>query len=194
MAMYGRGMIAGLVAALLTGAPAAHSGSFSDIKPVDPQPAAEATQPGLAVLYVFEKVRHVDAIENASGGSPGAPLPKLDYESGAGKVLTSNLSDRVGAKISGFINFPEPGRWLMATQSNDGVRVKLAGQVIIEDPDVHADQFSENAELNITEAGWYELAVTYFERENTSTLQLYWQRPGASEFEIVPAEAFAHTK
>ncbi len=194
MATYRDGLIVAAVAAWLTGIPAADAGSFSDLKPVEPQPAADAVQPGLAVLYVFEKVRHVDAIENASGGSPGEPLPKLDYQSGGGKVLTSNLSDRVGAKISGFINIPEPGRWLMATQSNDGVRVKLAGQVIIEDPDVHADQFSENAELNIAEAGWYELAVTYFERENTATLQLYWQRPGASEFEIVPAEAFAYAK
>jgi hypothetical protein len=82
----------------------------------------------------------------------------------------------------------------MATESNDGVRVTLGGTVVIEDPDVHADQFSENAEINVAEPGWYELAITYFERENTSTLKLYWQRPGKDEFEIVPAEAFCHLK
>jgi hypothetical protein len=82
----------------------------------------------------------------------------------------------------------------MVAQSNDGVRVRLAGTVIIEDPDVHSDQYSENAEIEIAEAGWYELAVTYFERKSTSTLKLLWQPPGKSEFEVVPAAAFAHVK
>ena len=123
-----------------------------------------------------------------------APLPQLNYQSGSGNVLTSDQADGVGALIRGFIDFPTAGRWLMTAQSNDGVRVRLAGTVIIEDPDVHSDQFAPNAEINITQPGWYELAVTYFERKNTATLQLYWQAPGKSEFEIVPAAAFSHLK
>jgi hypothetical protein len=93
-----------------------------------------------------------------------------------------------------LIRFPEAGRWLLTTQSNDGVRVRVGGTVIIEDPDVHPDQFAPNAELNIGEPGWYEIAVTYFERKNTSTLKLFWQPPGQTEFAIVPAEAFVHLK
>lgn len=179
---------------VLVAAGPADAGSFNDLKPVAPQPEAAALSPGLAVNYVFTLVRHVDAIEAAEPGEPGQPLPKLDYQTGTGNVLTSDKWDGVGALISGVIHFPEAGRWLMATQSNDGVRVRLAGQVVIEDPDVHPDQFSSNAEIMIAEPGWYELKVTYFERKNTSTLQLYWQRPGKNEFEIVPAEAFAYVK
>jgi hypothetical protein len=82
----------------------------------------------------------------------------------------------------------------MTAQSNDGVRVRLAGAIVIEDPGVHSDQFAPNAEISIAQPGWYEIAVTYFERKNTATLQLYWQPPGKSEFEIVPATAFSHLK
>lgn len=166
--------------------------SFDDLKPADPQPAAGSLQQGLAVNYVDVKARHVDEVEEAGDGEPGPPLPKLDYQSGAGTVLTSDRTDMVGARIRGFINFDQPGRWLMATQSNDGVRVRIDGRVVIEDPDVHSDQFSMNAELNIATPGWYKLEVTYFERKSTSTLQLYWQRPGGTEFEIVPAAAFGY--
>jgi hypothetical protein len=186
-------MLAACVLVLLKVLPAA-AGTFDDLKPADPQPAADKTEPGLAVNYLFMKVRHVDDIEAAGTGTPGKPLAMVDYQSGTGNVLTSDMTDGVGAIIRGYINFPTAGRWLLATQSNDGVRVRLAGQVIIEDPDVHTDQFSENAVLNLTAPGWYELAITYFERKNTSTLQLYWQKPGASEFEIVPAEAFSFVK
>jgi PA14 domain len=178
---------------LMLAAPAAAE-SFSDLKPVTPQPAADSVAPGLAVNYVFVKASHVDDIEVEGGGEPGEVLPQLNYQSGPGNVLTSDRSDSVGALIKGFINFPEPGRWLMVTQSNDGVRVRLAGKVVIEDPDVHSDQYSANAEINVAEPGWYELTITYFERKSTSTLKLLWQPPGKSEFELVPADAFAHLK
>ena len=170
------------------------AGTFSDLQPVNPQPAADTTAPGLAVNYVFFKAHHVDDVEAEGPGEPGAPLPQLNYQNGAGNVLTSDQSDGVGALIRGFIDFPTAGRWLMTAQSNDGVRVRLAGTVIIEDPDVHPDQFAPNAEINVAQPGWYEIAVTYFERKNTATLQLYWQPPGKSEFEIVPATAFSHLK
>lgn len=188
--------IAGSIAAwaLLALTGSAWAESFSGLQPAAPQPAADAVAPGLAVSYVFVKAQHVDDIESEAPGEPGEPLPQLDYRSGPGNVLTSDRSDGVGALIRGLIRFPEAGRWLMVAQSNDGVRVRLAGTVVIEDPGVHSDQYSENAEINIAEPGWYELAVTYFERKSTSTLKLLWQPPAKSEFEIVPAEAFAHVK
>jgi hypothetical protein len=168
--------------------------TFDNLQPVGPQPAADATAPGLAVNYVFFKAHHVDDIEAAGPGEPGKPLPQINYQNGSGNVLTSDQSDGVGALIRGFIDFPAAGRWLMTAQSNDGVRVRLAGAIVIEDPGVHSDQFAPNAEINIAQPGWYEIAVTYFERKNTATLQLYWQPPGKSEFEIVPATAFSHLK
>ena len=187
--------IGALTAAVLFAlSPAAVAETFSNLQPVNPQPAADATAPGLAVNYVFIKAHHVDDVEAEAPGEPGAPLPQLNYQSGSGNVLTSDQSDGVGALIRGFINFPTAGRWLMTAQSNDGVRVRLAGTVVVEDPDVHSDQFAANAEINIAQPGWYDIAVTYFERKSTSTLQLYWQPPGKSEFEIVPAEAFSHLK
>ena len=188
-------MIGAMAAAVLFALPLpARAETFSNLQPANPQPAADATVPGLAVNYVFLKAHHVDDIEAEAPGEPGTPLPQLNYQNGDGNVLTSNQSDGVGALIRGFIDFPAAGRWLMTAQSNDGVRVRLAGTVVIEDPEVHSDQFAGNAEIDIGQPGRYEIAVTYFERKNTATLQLYWQPPGKSEFEIVPATAFSHLK
>jgi PA14 domain len=188
-------MIGAMTAAVLFAfPPRASADTFNNLQPVSPQPAADATAPGLAVNYVFFKAHHVDDIEAEEPGEPGMPLPQINYQNGSGNVLTSDKSDGVGALIRGFIDFPAAGRWLMTAQSNDGVRVRLADAVVIEDPDVHADRFAPNAEINIAQPGWYEIAVTYFERKNTATLQLYWQPPGKSEFEIVPATAFSHLK
>lgn len=183
-----------LATALGALAPAALAATVSGLKPMTPPPSEDATAPGLAVEYLRIKVRHVDEVIAAGLGSRGEPLPALDYNSGDGPVLTSGRSDEVGAHIRGLIHFPEPGTYIMTIQSNDGVRLKIDDKLVIEDPEVHGDQYSEYADVVITEAGWYPMYLVYFERKGTSTLELYWQPPGAGGFELVPAEAFRHKK
>lgn len=178
--------------ALAAAAPAALAASIGS--PVSPAPTGDDTAAGLAVQYNRIKVRHVDEVEREKPGGYGEPLPALDYNSGDGEVLTSGHDDEVGARISGFLHFPQAGTYVMTIQSNDGVRLKLGGQVVIEDPDVHSDQYSPYVNIEIAEAGWYPLYLVYFERKGTSTLELYWQAPGTSNFALVPAEMFRHKK
>jgi len=180
-----------LSATALAGSAAAES--FTP-KPADPQPAAESLAPGLGVEYIFRLVRSISSFEDSDDWRKGKPLPRLKYKTGAGGVLTSGQGDGVCARITGFIKLDQTGRYLFATQSNDGVRVYLGGEEIIDDDGVHTDQFSSNAEVMVSQPGWYALRVFYFERKSTSTLELYWQPPDKQEFEIVPAEAFAYLK
>jgi hypothetical protein len=189
------GLLFGAAAACLTaGNVLAQTAPIEGLKPASPQPTAAQLAPGLAVEYITAWVRHVDELEIAGKGRPGEPLEMLDWNTLDGLVLTSEQDDGIGARITGFINFPEAGTYVMATQSNDGVRLKISDQVVIEDPDVHRDKFSENVRVVITEPGWYPFYMLYFERKGTSTLELYWQPPGADGFDFVPAEAFAHMK
>ncbi len=46
--------------------------------------------------------------------------------------------------------------------------------------------------VEIEQAGWYPLEVLYFEKKNTSTVQLRWSPPGGVGFTAVPASAFKH--
>lgn len=166
-------------------------------QPLAPQPAAEALLPGLAVTYYFNYFRHVNEIESWKGyreGKPGEPISMLNYNVGDGEVLTSGRTDGVGAEITGLIHLEESGTYAFAAQSNDGVRLEIGGVQVLEDPDVHADRYSDIAQLEVAEPGWYPIRVLYFERKNTSTLELYWQPPSlaAGTMPPVPAAAFAH--
>ena len=69
----------------------------------------------------------------------------------------------------------------------------IGSRLIHSDPDVHPDTMSDPIPVKIDKPGWYALQIRYFERKNTSTLQLYWSKPGGGN-EIVPAEAFAHRR
>ncbi len=169
--------------------------TITGLMPAKTQPSASNLKPGLAVKYYSSKFNHIrELVEwmNYKDGWTGDPIPMLNYQVGPGKVLTTNSENLVGADINGFINFERSGPYTIMVQSNDGVRLHIGGKMIYEDPDVHADRFSDEITLEISEPGWYPVRVLYFEKKNTSTLELYWDPPGAEEIDYVPAKAFGH--
>ena len=181
--------------ALLGLAPATAGGEVSLLSP---QPDAAMLKPGLGVTYYYDYYKHINQVVRKikrDQGIPGEPLPWLNYRVGADIVLTADRDDGVGAHIQGLIHLDEKGTYLFALQSNDGVRLSIGGEQLLEDPGVHVDSWSEVATVEVTEPGWYPLEVLYFERRNTSTLRLVWKNPTigkSGEFVPVPEKAYAH--
>jgi len=162
-----------------------------------PQPAGDAVKPGLAVRYWPYAMHNIGDVErlarSKSGGDKGAPLPGIDYDDNTGTVLSSNLKQEVGAEITGFIKFPEKGRYQIAANSNDGVRVWIGGEQVVDDPSIHAMGMSDTAEINVEGGVWYPLRVLYFQRHGTWGLQLMWAPAGAKDLKVIPASAYGRT-
>ncbi len=172
-----------------------YAGAINGLKPASPQPASGQLKPGLAVQYYgakFDSIRQLEEWMEYEKGKAGTPIPMLNYQVGTGNVLTTTTQDLVGADITGFINFERSGNYTVMVHSNDGVRLTIGDKLIHEDPEVHADRFSDEITLEISEPGWYPVRVLYFEKKNTATLELYWDPPGPEEIDYVPAKAFAH--
>ncbi|MBT4042735.1 MAG: hypothetical protein HOF11_04445, partial [Rhodospirillaceae bacterium] len=163
----GRAVVGILAAILLCAslAPARAQTVVGNLALAAPQPGPGEMSPGLAVEYIRMFARHVDEIEIAGKGIMGEPLEMLDWNTGDGPVLTHANDDGLGARITGFIKFAKAGDYLMAMQSNDGVRLFIGGQLIVDDPSVHSDRFSPNVTVQVRQAGWYPLYLLYFERK-----------------------------
>ena len=186
--------IAGGALAAVTGI--ASASSISGMTPASPQPSAESLKSGLAVKYYGVKLNSIRQFlewMDYEKGKDGPPIPMLNYQVGTGDVLTSGSNDLVGADITGFINFERTGDYTVMVHSNDGVRLTIGDKLVYEDPDVHADRFSDEITLEISKPGWYPVRILYFEKKNTATLELYWDPPGPEEIDYVPESAFAHT-
>ena len=188
------GLVCGAFLASFAGAATALAGEPALL---DPQPAADALKPGLAVRYYRAMFQDVDELVShmaSHEGRIGDPLPSLDYNVGYEAVLTSGAENGVGASITGLIRLDKPGAYSFLAQTNDGFRLHIGGQQVLEDPDVHKDRYTEIAKLTIVQPGWYALSVLYFERKVTSTLELYWKQPGdeAGRMLLVPADVYAH--
>ncbi len=184
-----------LGAATLFQAPAGAQ-QIAGLTPASPQPGDGDLKPGLAVSYItgfkFNHIEEMKQMAQYNKPSPGEPLPMLNYHVGRGLVLTSKYDNLVGAFIDGYIKFPEAGDYTFWVHSNDGVELNISGKLVYTLPDVHPDTMSEAISVKIDEPGWYPLNVLYYEKKNTSTLELYWQKPGDSAKDFVAAEYFGH--
>ena len=96
-------------------------------------------------------------------------------------------------RMQGFILFQKAGRYTFQARSNDGIKVLIGNEMIVNDPEVHADRYSDQIPLNIPAPGWYPLTVEYFQRKGTAATELYWKGPDMKAFAIIPAEAYAHS-
>ena len=156
---------------------------------------SKVLRPGLSVIYytgLKRETKHLDQLPLTSEGKPGKPITILNHQSGYGEVFDSGQNEWVGMKITGYIQFPEPGIYRFQAKTNDGFRLFLADRLIIEDPKYHADRYSDPGWVHVPEAGWYPLKILYFQGEMTSTLKLYWKKPGDDKRKIIPAEAYGH--
>ena len=158
-------------------------------------------KPGLAVWYFHKfKARHLKYLPDGdrvfSEGKPGKPIPYLDHAFGKKKVFDSGTRKEIGMHMTGYVKISTPGTFWFKAYANDGIRVFVNDQVVVEDPGWHpppGDRFSEPRSIDIAKSGWCPITVRYFQRRGTATIKLYWKQPGEADYQIVPAEAYAHT-
>jgi hypothetical protein len=173
---------------------------FTDLTPITPQPSAASIQGGLKVWYFEEYfTKHVDSLPKGnppfSWGFEGKPIPILDrkYKRGE-KFYDSGFHRGISCLIRGMIKFPEPGRYDLIANSNDGIRIFIGEKRVINDPLWHdaGDELTPEARITISNPGWYRFRLKFFQRKGSATLQMFWKKPGDEDFSFIPAEAYGH--
>jgi hypothetical protein len=167
-----------------------------NLTPANPQPSASQLTKGLSVTYGYAPdIKSLNKAEWAVNkfGEPGPDLRGLDYpDSQMGeKALTSKQSEMVAAKITGYIKFDKAGVFDVDFVTNDGIRSTIGGQVVGEFDGRQTCQATFTETVNVPSAGWYELDILWFQRLNTSCLNMRWG-PQNSQLDWVPNSVFAH--
>lgn len=175
-----------------------HDGQGQVTEPLLPVAIAqEQIKPGLSVRYYDDFFsRHLDSLPSKTdpfkSGRIGKPIRVLDREFGRTEVFDSGTNRGIGMRMEGLLHLTSPGTYQFQALSNDGIRVYVNGQRILDDPDVHSNRLTPVAPVNITTPGWYPLKVEYFQRKGTAAIMLYWQPPGSNALSIIPAQAYGH--
>jgi len=139
------------------------------------------TVPGLAYNYYVGTFRAVKDFEEM------APQKK-------GIIPTFSLEPRekegfFGFDYTGYIHIPEDGLYTFYLTTNDGGKLYLAEQVLIDNDGLHpAIERSKTIGLK---TGLYPIEVKYFQEGGTNMLKVSWKGPGIEKEEI-PAYVLSH--
>jgi len=177
--------------------PNSASGQAVTLQLATPQPSKEELSQGLSVNYAIIS-SNVRTLEQAKAllkkhGKRGFPLAGLAYEDTeeGGNVLTSEISEKVAADISGYIHFASAGNYTLDFLANDGLEIAIGGKEVGFYDGIHSCGYVGEIEVNIPSAGYYPVEATYFQRKGTACLMMEWG-PDSDSLEMVTSDVFFH--
>ena len=110
-----------------------------------------------------------------------------------GRVTDFDLSVRqrdsnFGVVFAGYINIPAAGQYTFVTGSDDGSKLFIDGQQIVNNDGLHGLREREGT-VTLSE-GLHPIRVSYFEREGQEKLNVYWKNTahGVTTAQRIPAE------
>lgn len=161
------------------------------LKPANPQPSG--LKSGLAVKYAYPPdVKTLNQATRAlKRAKPGTPLAGLDYRDTADGdlTLTSTKAHHVVAGISGYVKFGSAGVYNIDFLTNDGLDAYIGGQQVGYHNRRMPCTETQAVQVEVPQAGWYELKATYFQRVGTSCLHM---RAGKGSPDWMPNAAFGY--
>ncbi|MFT5286095.1 MAG: hypothetical protein ACI8TQ_002263, partial [Planctomycetota bacterium] len=98
------------------------------------------------------------------------------------------LDNTFVTQLNGFIE-TEAGSYELRLSSDDGSRISLDGELLIDNDGLHGHQGVE-ATIEL-EAGLHSFEIWHFENSGGQSIVLEWRAPGSTEFVVVPDEAFS---
>jgi hypothetical protein len=124
----------------------------------------------------------------------GTPLQRIetqvDFTWGTGSPDPSIPADSFSARWTGQIQTIESGTYTFFTNSDEGVRLWIDGQLLIDNWTAHAATENSGAILLAADTK-YDIKIEYYEGTGNATMQLSWQRPGQAKAIIPQAQLFA---
>jgi putative heme-binding domain-containing protein len=136
---------------------------------------------GLKFDYFLPSAGNV-AIETLAKMKPKA--------SGIAPTVTYNLpevtnKDTFAMRFTGSVLIPQSGKYTFYLSSDDGSRMYVNGQQLIDNDGLHGDA-EKSAAIELS-AGAHPIVITYFDNGGGDSLSLAWSGPGISGKQPVPS-------
>lgn len=104
-----------------------------------------------------------------------------------GAPMSGMTVDNFSVRWTGFLKAPSTGSYTFTTTSDDGVRLWVNGQKVIDDWAVHAAK-DDSGSLSLTKGVYYPVKLEYFEGGGKAVAKLSWTPPGGAKA-LIPSSA-----
>jgi fibronectin type 3 domain-containing protein len=140
--------------------------------------ATGGTGTGLAATY-FDNM-------DFTGATVSRTDPTINFNWGTGSPSPSIGADTFSARWTGQVQAVESGSYRFQTSSDDGVRLWVNGQLLINNWTNHAPTTNTSAAVALTAGQKYDIKLEYYENTGGAVMKLLWQRPGQTTFAVIP--------
>jgi hypothetical protein len=146
---------------------------------IDPPPTPSPTTQGLAAQY-FNNT-------NLAGNAVLSRLdPQVNFNLAGGSPAPGIINaDNYSARWSGSILSSASGSYTFYTISDDGVRLWVNEQLLINNWTDHAPT-ENSATINLAAGQLYSIKLEYYEKGGGSDIQLLWKPPAGTK-QLIPA-------
>ena len=145
-----------------------------------------ANAPGLSAQYFND---------SGSGTHFGALVltrvdPTINF-TWSGAPATGVKADNFSVRWSGRVEAPVSGTFKFSTVSDDGIRVWVNGQLVINNWTDHAPTTNTSAAVTLTAGVRYTIIVEFYEHTSGAQARLQWSYPGQA-MQVIPQSRLFH--
>lgn len=115
------------------------------------------------------------------------------YNWKGGTILNSGQRDNVRLEFSGYIKGPVDGDLEFRVQSDDGIRVYVDEQAVIDQWKRQRPTYYNSSSVSVNKGQLYPFRVEWYDRGGGAVLKLWW-RYSNGPWQPVPADAFSHSQ
>ena len=115
----------------------------------------------------------------------------VDFNLGFAAPDPAINSETFSIRWTGQLTAPATGNYVFVTQSDDGVRLWLGNQLVIDNLAPHPLTEDRSGSVALTGGQSYNLRLEYFELTANAVIRLMWIRPGQTAPEIIPSTNLA---
>ncbi|MFA6568774.1 MAG: PA14 domain-containing protein [Victivallales bacterium] len=141
----------------------------------DVKATLQGVTPGISVKYyqgTWTQLPDFTALTPASSEVRSSP----SFTSTTGNILSSGMSDFMGASFSGYLDIPSSGFYRFYLTSDEGSRLYIDNLLFIDNGGKHTSR-EYNADMYMKQ-GVHQIRLDYFEYESAAVLKLEWAGPG----------------
>lgn len=148
---------------------------------------------GLAASYFIESccLSTLNDIDWTRAPDETGTVTVLNRSSTNGSMWPGGPDDYFACQYTGRIEVEQAGTWTFYTESDDGSKLWVDGQLVVDNDGTHGMQ-TRSGTITLT-PGAYDFMVRFFEDSGGAGLIVSWEGPGGSPSkEVIPATAFSH--
>ena len=111
----------------------------------------------------------------------------IDFNWGVGAPGPSGVTaDNFSTRWTGYVRTTQTGNYRFQTVSDDGVRLYVNGNLVINRWNDHAATTDTTTDILLVAGNTYSIVLEYYEAGGDAVMRLRWRLPGAASYVAIP--------